>query len=587
MSVPRFQLAGGSAERGFKRLGMVCGTAASLLAVPTFAWGQAAPPREERPAEPAPGLYRIAGTVTDSVTGKALAYTTMRLLRLPARETVQSVTTDDGGHFALEPVPAAKYALIGLRRDYLVTAFDEHDGFSSAIVTGDGQDTEHVPFKLSESSVFWGTVTDESGEPVGGATVVAVRRTRSGGVGEHFVHVITGTTDDEGHFEFWNGPPGTYFLAVQAHPWYAVHAPSSDGVGAGPEPGKDAAALDVAYPVTFYGGTTEEAGAEPIEMRAGTRFQADVTLHQVHALRLRIRQPDDKSGNRYRVPALRQTVFGDQDLLTFHPAPQEEPAALQDSDAQPIAAVHAVHSSTEFAELAPGQYAVTDSESSRTMEVNLNGDTEVDLRAGAPLFGVELKLQMADGSAVPAETSLTLGSVGPGHREFGPKIGDDTSTRFEGVPPGQWIVEAQAQGAVMAVVSVQTGAAGLDDSRIVVKDRSISGSVVLAQGKTSIEGYAKKNGRGQAGVMIVLVPQNPEGGLQRFRRDQSDSDGSFLLPDVVPGEYKVVAIEEGWDLDWARSKVLAPYLAKATAVSVTAKTGASLHLPVAIDIQAR
>jgi hypothetical protein len=35
-----------------------------------------------------------------------------------------------------------------------------------------------------------------------------------------------------------------------------------------------------------------------------------------------------------------------------------------------------------------------------------------------------------------------------------------------------------------------------------------------------------------------------------FRRDQSDLDGTFSLHGVIPGTYTVVAIDNGWDLDW-------------------------------------
>jgi len=35
------------------------------------------------------------------------------------------------------------------------------------------------------------------------------------------------------------------------------------------------------------------------------------------------------------------------------------------------------------------------------------------------------------------------------------------------------------------------------------------------------------------------------------RRDQSDSDGIFTLHSVVAGQYTVVAISDGWDLEWA------------------------------------
>ncbi len=50
--------------------------------------------------------------------------------------------------------------------------------------------------------------------------------------------------------------------------------------------------------------------------------------------------------------------------------------------------------------------------------------------------------------------------------------------------------------------------------------------------------------------MIVLLPKNPAQWRALTRRDQSDSDGSFALRSVAPGEYTVIAIEDGWQLDW-------------------------------------
>jgi len=46
-------------------------------------------------------------------------------------------------------------------------------------------------------------------------------------------------------------------------------------------------------------------------------------------------------------------------------------------------------------------------------------------------------------------------------------------------------------------------------------------------------------------------PQDPSLNRGLFRRDQSDSDGSFSLRDAAPGKYTVVAIEDGWELEWA------------------------------------
>ncbi len=60
--------------------------------------------------------------------------------------------------------------------------------------------------------------------------------------------------------------------------------------------------------------------------------------------------------------------------------------------------------------------------------------------------------------------------------------------------------------------------------------------------------------------MVVLVPQDPANNRVLFRRDQSDSDGTFSLQNVVPGRYTVIALQNGWDLEWSNPAVLAPYV---------------------------
>jgi hypothetical protein len=72
--------------------------------------------------------------------------------------------------------------------------------------------------------------------------------------------------------------------------------------------------------------------------------------------------------------------------------------------------------------------------------------------------------------------------------------------------------------------------------------------------------------------MIVMVPRDPESHGDLFRRDQSDLDGSFSLGTVIPSEYTIVAIENGWDLNWSQPGVIAHYTEKGQKV-VIAKAG--------------
>jgi hypothetical protein len=69
----------------------------------------------------------------------------------------------------------------------------------------------------------------------------------------------------------------------------------------------------------------------------------------------------------------------------------------------------------------------------------------------------------------------------------------------------------------------------------------------------------------------VLVPQDPANNTPLFRRDQSDSDGTFTLSSVLPGQYTVIAIANGWDLEWGNPAVLQPFLKKGETVKVPAE----------------
>ena len=61
-----------------------------------------------------------------------------------------------------------------------------------------------------------------------------------------------------------------------------------------------------------------------------------------------------------------------------------------------------------------------------------------------------------------------------------------------------------------------------------------------------------------------MVPKEPESHGELFRRDQSDSDGTFSLASVIPGEYTIVAIDDGWDLHWSEPGVIEHYVPKGT-----------------------
>jgi uncharacterized surface anchored protein len=210
----------------------------------------------------APG-YRIAGTVVNAQTGEPVRGATVSVLALEDSHSIASTQTGSDGHFSVDGLPAAKYQLTASKRGYSTAAYDEHGDFSSAIVTGDDPnsnfDTTHLVFRLTPGAALRGVVTADGGDPVADAEVMLFKKPQGYAPGEKIVQQETAITDDIGIYEFSNLSPGEYLLAAKATPWYAMH-------GNPPSPGQTSAtppnsALDVAYPITYFDSTTDEASA--------------------------------------------------------------------------------------------------------------------------------------------------------------------------------------------------------------------------------------------------------------------------------------------------------------------------------------
>jgi hypothetical protein len=80
--------------------------------------------------------------------------------------------------------------------------------------------------------------------------------------------------------------------------------------------------------------------------------------------------------------------------------------------------------------------------------------------------------------------------------------------------------------------------------------------------------------------MILLVPRDFTGDPLSLRRDQSDSDGTFMLPQVPPGTYTVVAVENGWDQEWANPGVIKSWLSRGETIDASPNAGKTVTVKV-------
>ena len=109
-------------------------------------------------------IRAIAGRVVDGVTGEPVRRATVAALAEEDREIVRSAQTDADGRFSIERLPAGKYPLTASKRGFRASFYDEHDEFNSAIVTGEGQNTVNLEFRLAPGAVLHGVVTADGGD---------------------------------------------------------------------------------------------------------------------------------------------------------------------------------------------------------------------------------------------------------------------------------------------------------------------------------------------------------------------------------------------------------------------------------------
>jgi Carboxypeptidase regulatory-like domain len=514
------------------------------------------------------GSYRIAGIVVSKGDGNPLARSRVVAREVKRPDKFETVITAEDGRFEFTGVPAGKYSLTGAKRGFISAAYDQHDGYSTAIVTGAGIDTENLVLKLSPDAVISGEVMDEAGDPVRHASVMAYVEDHSEGMSRlHMSRAVQ--TNDLGEYEVTGLMPGTYFLSSSARPWYAVHRPTDSGSTGSKESSESSAAfdrsLDVAYPVTYYADVTDADSATPISIRGGEHLKLDVHLNPVPSLHLVFHAPGNGI-SAFGFPIVETPAF-------------DGAAHLQTSFTRTLSGAW------EIAGIPAGRYNIQFSGSASNPGSLLSGVTltkdgeEIDPSAAQALSSVKVTVQLS-GEATAAK-GLTIGLRGQSRTRADRWNGVDSkgTAEFNQIPAGKYEVVAGGSGAAYSISQLSADGAEVSGHVITIgAGTSASLSITLTAGSAEVQGAVKKAGKPFAGAMVVLVPQDAEGDRDLFRRDQSDLDGTFVLHRVIPGPYTVVAIENGWDLNWGDPSVIAGYAKHGQKIKVDSHGGRPLVL---------
>src|SRR6202453_4930464 len=520
--------------------------------------------------------YRVAGIAVNDGDGTPLGRTRVSLSAVQDRRNGESVITGADGRFEFRNVPAGKFSLGGARRNFMPTTYQWHDGYSTAIVTGAGLDTENLVLRLIPLGIIAGKVVDEAGEPVRNANVKLVMRRLRLGEDRVFTRGYA-QTDDEGKYEFGDLIPGQYFVSAAARPWYAVYPvwTSENGVRTRADTiGPD---LNVAYARTYYNGATDSEGATPLSVTKGERITADIHLNPVPALTVSVKMQQDADGGFTGWAMLQKMEFDSPEQVSADTTSGAIPGEI------------------EINGVPPGTYALASPKGGMiraTGQVELTKDGQVvESKAPESMGTVNVKFDTARGEDLPGDLSLSLRDEHR-HTVGHAMMRASGEAVFDRVPPGRYALMVNfSQPPPYTIGKMTIGGVEVEGHDITVGEgTTVNIQATLMAGVVSVEGVVKrKDGKQVSGAMVALVPKDMDarGHFERIRWDQSDLDGTFLVRQILPGTYTLIAVEDGWGFAWLKEGVLEKYLAKGQQVIAGVMMNSKVVLPDPLEAQGR
>ena len=199
----------------------------------------------------------MRGQIVAADNGAPIRRAQVRVFSADARDS-RVATTDAQGRFEIKELVGGRYTVTASKGGFVSLQYGQRRPSESGtpIELGDGQTLDKLSIALPRGSVLGGRVTDEFGEPVANATVVAFRYGYAAGA-RRLLPIQSAnsrdTTDDQGHYRLFGLPPGEYYVSASLR---TGGAEVTDPMGGEPS----------GYAGTYYPGTPNIAEASRVTL---------------------------------------------------------------------------------------------------------------------------------------------------------------------------------------------------------------------------------------------------------------------------------------------------------------------------------
>ena len=592
---------------------LVCLGLAPLLARQQA--GQAVPPLQGALNGPPPKAT-VAGVVLRATTGEPITRATVTLTRLapqapgprgggpqgqpgqpgapqaPQQPSTFTTTTDDQGKFLFKDVDEGPYRIIAARNGFARQEYGQRSFNRPGTVMNlrAGQQLTDLSFRMVPASTISGRVMDNTGEPLPGITVQALRTTYDATGKRTMQPVGSARTNDLGEYRIYWINPGRY--VVSANParnaFETLTATASQAATQAQNPAQaqqaaQAAAIfgtvgnpnevaDPGFGQTYYPNSTEASRAVALDLQPGAEQRAiDFTL--TRALRVRLtgrvidtttgRPPqnavvsvsprdsssaspldmfaglDPSQGNRYN-PATGEFVVpnvasGSYWLQVMSQGQAATPAPdAQPTPAEALAALQSMNSARIPVDVLGSDI------NGLTLNVGpgVSVSGHIEIEGGQPLNQTELQrlsITLQSTGGMSSILSMLQGPIRPAaDGTFSvPRItAGDYKLTINGLAPTFYLKDARfAQTDALNGVTISEPVSGSLEIVLRRNPGQITGTVVDATLKPV------------SSVQAVLVPEN-RSRQDLYRNAATDLEGRFTFRGITPGDYRVFAWED-------------------------------------------
>lgn len=472
--------------------------------------------------------------------------------------TSTPATTDNEGRFELKQVEAGRYDFFASHTGYINQEYQAKGAENGAMLSlVSGQEISDVQFRLRRAAVITGKVTNDSGEPMMGVTVLVLRKPSAeeledAGPGvrkqEMFSEPV-GVTDDRGEYRIFGLKPGEYYVK-------AAESGEARFFSRQMENWSDSVLLrelGSRYAPLYYPGVLQLDQAQAVTLRAGEEMQADFSMHRVKLTEVSGRVVG-ADGSPARDAYVTLTVPGVSDY-------GGEMGGSTDSKGE-----------FSIKGVPPGSYILTAGQSDQghhywawqKVEV---GEQKIDpiviaVGRGAKIQGRIIAARKGAVALDRVRVDLQAVSEDEDGASSYAEVKKDGTFELDGVADGAYTLNTYGPEQGSFVKSAHLGSEDVLQQGVQVEIGVVTGSleIVISSDGAQLEGTVTDSDKNQplAGAQVMAKADPPtQYNHFRLREASTDQNGHYILKDVPPGKFTVRAKSLRPELAYLRSKPIA------------------------------